>query len=193
MDIDIDISPVDREFILDQLPCIEAMLIQEGQVKKHPVGVYFQNIPTDFDTGFSAIPYDQAAEYGYYKFDFLNLHLLKYFESHDEIKMLLDREPDWSLLENKENIEQLFHIKNYSEVVLKIAPKSVEELADCIAIIRPGKMQYLDRYCRDKDTVRELLYRKEGETKSTFRKSHAIAYSLNIILQLHLLKAGIKL
>lgn len=191
MDIDIDISPkvnIDNIFKLTH-----ASIIEKNKLKKHLVGVYFQNIPKDPITNYAAIPYNQAEQLGYYKIDMLHVNLLEkfqnIFESKNEMKVLMNRTPNWKLLENKQIVEQLFHISNHFDVVYQIKPKSVLELADVLAIIRPGKKILIDKYIRNKKEIRKELYTKRE--KSDLRKSHAIPYALMIVIQLNLIELGL--
>lgn len=185
MDIDIDITP---KFKPDSLFNItHASIVEKGELKKHNVGVYFQNIPKDAVTGLAAIPYKEAQDHGYFKIDMLNLNILENFESKDEIRQLLKIEPDWSMLEDEEVVSKLFHLSKHYETVKKIKPKSVSELADCLAIIRPNKVHLVDKYVKNKRAVLKELYTKRDA--SDLRKSHAIPYALLIVLQLHLIKA----
>lgn len=184
MDIDIDISPktdIDKIFNI-----IHASQIEKNELKKHLVGVYFQNIPADNITGLSAIPYKDAENMGYYKIDMLHLNLLSKFESKEQMRNLLKKEPKWDLLEQREIVEKLFHVKNHFDIVYRIKPKNILELADVLALIRPGKTKLLDKYIRDKKNTRIELYTKRN--KSDLRKSHAISYALLIVLQLNLLQ-----
>lgn len=71
----------------------------------------------------------------------------------------------------------------------EIAPTSIEELADVLALIRPNKRSLISKYMRDKKAVREALYLKKDP--SDLRKSHAIPYAMLIVLQLHLIKGGV--
>jgi hypothetical protein len=48
----------------------------------------------------------------------------------------------------------------------------------------------VEKYLKDKQAVRRLLYDYTAEDYS-FKKGHAIAYAQVIILQLHLISAGI--
>lgn len=190
MDIDIDLkTSFDPIEIFEE--AIPASMVNNGNLKQHPAGVYFQTIPTDKLTGLSAIPYNKAEQEGFTKFDFLHLSILDYFENKDQIKTLIHKEPDWFLLESAEVVKKLFQIHNHFDVVHKVKPKNVQELADCIALIRPAKRQLLSVYTKDKAKVREELYRKPEHNKYYFKRSHAIAYALTIVLQLHLIKAGI--
>lgn len=187
MDIDIDISP---KFKPDSLFKIaHASTVENGELKKHIVGVYFQTMPIDPLTGVATIPYKEAQEHGFFKIDMLNLNILDNFESKDEIRELLKIEPDWTLLENPEVVEKLFHLARHFETIQKIKPKSVSDLADCLAIIRPNKIKLADKYAKNKKAVIKELYTKRDA--SDLRKSHAVPYALLIVLQLHLIKAEI--
>ncbi|QDJ96404.1 hypothetical protein Xoosp13_218 [Xanthomonas phage Xoo-sp13] len=187
MDIDIDITP---KFKPDSLFKItHASIVENGELKKHNVGVYFQNIPVDKVSGLAAIPYKEAQDHGFFKIDMLNLNILDNFESKDEIRELLKIEPDWTLLEDPEVVEKLFHLAKHFETIQKIKPSSVSELADCLAIIRPNKIKLVDKYAKNKKAVIKELYTKRDP--SDLRKSHAIPYALLIVLQLHLIKAEI--
>lgn len=185
MDIDIDIDP---RADLTALKIVKASMLEHGKIKKHPVGAYFQNIATDPDSSFAAIPFKEAEELGYYKIDLLHLNLLKYFESRDEVLEVLDMPVDWSMLKDPEIVSKLFHIKKHYELVVQCSPVSIEDLADILAMIRPNKINLKDKYIKNKNSVRELLYEKHDE--SDLRKSHAIAYAMNIVIQMNLIKLG---
>ncbi len=188
MDIDIDFR---TDFDpLEHFPtAVSASRVDKGELKKHPAGAYLQTIPKDTVTGLSAIPFKEAEQLGYFKVDFLHLGLLDDFESKEEIRELLKIEPDWSLLEDQKTVGRLSQIHRHFDLVYRIKPKSIEDLADVIALIRPGKRGFLEAYIADKKATRELLYKKSE--KYSFKRSHSIAYALNIVLQLHLIKANI--
>jgi len=190
MDIDIDFpSDFDPLDYFDQ--AVKASMVKKGVLGKHPCGAYLQNIPTDKITGLSAIPYEQAEELGYFKIDFLHLSLLDNFESKDQIRKLVKIEPDWNLLQDEKNVEKLFQIHRHHNILVEVKPTSVQELADCISLIRPGKKHLLNGYSKNKQVVRQELYKNPGDDQYYFKKSHAIAYALTIVLQLHLIKGGI--
>lgn len=187
MDIDIDISPdVDIDKIFDE--AIPASMEQDGELKKHPVGFYFQTIPRDKMTGLAAIPYDKAEEHEFFKIDMLHVHLLKHFKSKQEMRDFLKKEPDWSLLEERNIVKKLFHLGNHFDVVYEVKPKSVQEIADVIALIRPGKRRLLNKYIKAPDKIRPELFTKREN--SDMRKAHAIPYALLVVLQLHLIEIG---
>jgi len=187
MDIDIDISP---NSILNTLPLIRASQVENHTLKPHLVGIYLQNIPTDPDTGVAAIPYKIAGQLNYFKIDILHLSLLSNFESRKEVEVLSQMEPDWTLLHDPEVVQTLFLLKKHSDLVCRLKPTSVEEIADVLALIRPNKKALIDQYLKNKTEVRKILYNKTDD--SDLRKSHAIAYALNIVMQLNLISLGAK-
>lgn len=154
--------------------------------------MYFQNIPTDPLTGLAAIPYREAEDVGYFKIDFLHVNVYDKFTSREEITELLKCDPDWTLLEIPSVVEKLFQVSKHHELLSKLKPRSVIELADCLALIRPQKRYLLKYYLENPIKTRDLLYKKEpGSEGYSFKKAHAIAYALIIVLELHLIKAGI--
>lgn len=188
-DIDIDFpsnfDPV--KYITSAIP---ASMVKKGELVKHPCGHYLQTIPVDSVTGLAAIPYDRAGEFGYFKIDFLHLSLLDSVKSKQEIKSLLKVDPQWELLTDPNVVPKLFQLHRNHTLLDRVRPQSVQELADCIALIRPFKRDYLEPYLLDRNKVRPYLYRQEGEDKSSFKRSHAIAYALTVVLQLHLIAQG---
>lgn len=189
MDIDIDLrsdTPIAK--IFTQWPL--AMQVVNGRAMKHPCGIHPQAIPTDPMTGLSAIPYKDAATIGYFKIDMLHNSVYSYFESKAEIDALLEIEPPWELLRSASIVKQLFQISKHFDLIKQIQPKSVNDLADAIALIRPGKRHMANKYLTHKQEIRKLLYDYTAEDYS-FKKGHAIAYAQVIVLQLHLISAGI--
>ena len=187
MDIDIDVS--DNKSVRELLGAIRASIVEHSELKPHIVGLYFQHIPVDMITGLAAIPYKEAEEYGYYKFDLLNLNILDNFTSKKQIRELLKLKPNWKLLQDPNIIPKLFHLSKHEDVLKIIKPVTVEELADVLALIRPNKRHLIDKYSKDVVNTRKELYKKVDA--SDLRKSHAIPYALLIVLQLHLLEAGV--
>lgn len=189
MDVDIDLPTTFDP--LDHFDAIRASMVKGGQLAKHPAGVYFQNIPQDHVTKLAAIPFKEAEDMDYFKIDFLHLSFLDKFNNKDEIRQLLKIEPDWSLLESQDIVERLFQIHKHFDIVHQIHPTSVVTLADTIALIRPAKRQLLHNYIKQPDKVRKFLYTKPDDGKYYFKKSHAIAYALTIVLQLHLISGDL--
>lgn len=169
---------------------VTASMVQSGRLVKHPCGGYLQTMPVDEVTQLAAIPYDKAEEYGFFKIDFLHLSFLDQVQSKQEIRDLSKREPDWSILWNPDHTRKLFHLHKHFDLLDAVRPTSVQELADCVALIRPTKRKLLAQYQRDKYATRPQLYRQAGDDKSSFKKGHAIAYALTIVVQLHLIQQG---
>lgn len=159
-------------------------MINEGRYRKHPAGVYFQQVPTEPNLKIASVPYNYAPHFNLFKVDFLHLTMLDSFESKQQIRELMKQEPNWALMEDPDVVAQLFQLKNHYDVLSWIKPKSVQELADCVALIRPGKRHLLDQYKIDTTKARAELYR-QPLPKGCFKKAHAIAYAFNIVLQLH--------
>lgn len=186
MDIDIDVkTDVDPDEVFgDRIT--HASIVENGELKKHNVGVYFQNIPIDKRTGLSAIPYKKAQNFGFFKIDIIHLKLLNEFESKTQLREYMYREPDWGLLEYEEVVEKLFHLSKSFHIVNKVKPTTVQELADCLALIRPGKTKLINSYIKHKEAMRDELYKKEKS--SDLRRSHALPYAYLIIAQLNLIQ-----
>ncbi len=188
MDIDIDTEPsFNPKTIFPTWP--RAAVMKDGKLTPHPVGVYPQSIPVDPLSGLAAMPYEAAEDLGYLKVDMLHLNVYEHFESRAEIEQLLKVEPDWSLLLHEETWPKLFQLARHGELLLKVKPKSLIELADVMALIRPGKKTLLGLYEKDRELCRRALYAKDDEGYS-FKKSHALAYAYVVWLQLHLISTG---
>lgn len=190
MDIDLDVkTSFDPLTLFNE--ATRASMINKDELKKHPCGIYFQQIPKDPNTGFAAIPYKQAEALGYFKVDFLHLSVLDVFENKEQIRALLKKEPNWDLLKREDAVKKLFHLNNWGDVLNILAPTSIEDVADCLALIRPKKQELIYEYVKDKEKTRDKLYKIEKGDKTSFKRSHAIAYAMVIVLQLHLIEGGI--
>lgn len=190
MDIDIDFPTHFNPKTLFP-DSVQASMVKDGKLSKHPAGIYFQDTPVDCITGLCSIPYEQAEELGYTKIDFLHLSALDVFQSKSEVRELLNKEPNWDLLKSRTVVEKLFQIGRHFDVVDIIKPTCVEDLADCIALIRPGKRNLLEHYDpNNKTKFREKLYKKSTDSYS-YKKGHAISYAMTIVIQLHLIQKGI--
>ena len=190
MDIDIDF-PTNFDPLDYFNEAVRASMVKNNELVKHPAGAYFQNMATDKITNLAAIPYKEAEDVGYFKVDFLHLSLLDYFGSKEEIRKLIKVEPDWMLLRSAVVVAKLSHIHRYYDLVDKVRPESVQELADVLALIRPSKKHLVDFYLKDKEGARLVLYSKPTDNGYYFKRGHALAYALNIVLQLHLIKGKI--
>ena len=192
-DIDIDVSKNTRQDMLCKLKHIKASKITDN-IYPHNVGVYFCNIPKDEITGLASIDYKKAeTDYGYVKIDILHNSIYDEVISRDEIRNIDDNEIDWNGLYNKDIFEHLPQIYNYYGL-LNMLPKidSVEKLAMFISIIRPAKKYLIDEIKNNSwESIKDRIWIKE-ENGYMYKKSHAIAFSLSIIVVLNrLLKLGV--
>ena len=188
MDVDIDVpTAFDPTKVFPLWP--RASVIREGKLTAHPCGVHPQSIPRDPFTKLSAIPYDAAEDLGYLKIDFLHLSAYNGFSSRAEIDELLKLEPNWTLLQLPSTWPKLFQLSKHGDLLTAVKPKNVEELADCMALIRPGKKTFIGLYTKARAEARKILYAKD-ENGYSFKKSHALAYAYVCWLQLHLIEQG---
>jgi DNA polymerase III alpha subunit len=167
-----------------------ASILTNETLQPHNCGYHPQAIPIDPLTKLASIPYDVAEELGFFKLDFLHLNVYDLFESKEEIDALLELEPDWNLLLIPSVVSKLFQLSKHAELLRQIKPTSIEDVADAIALIRPGSIAILPLYLEDKAKGRKALYKRTGDGFA-FKKSHALSYSMVIVLQLHLIELNL--
>ena len=178
---DIDIDTNDRMELLKLVPHIKATL---ANGKKHPSGVYFQSISHDEKTNQATLPMDEAEAAGYIKIDILNLSMYGEFRDQQEFDDLFDREPDWSMLQRKEDVDKIIHISKHFDLVQKIAPRSIDDLALVLALIRPAKRHLLGK---SRKFIDQHIWDRPNDDTYHFKKSHAYAYAMAIKVQMNML------
>ena len=179
---DIDIDFASRELALAGLVHVKASREDREVLIRHPSGVYFQEIPLDPFSGCASIPYQEAGDLGYFKIDFLNNSLYDDVKNENHLRDLVDREPEWGLLEEREIVSMLAHIGEHFGVVQAIHPRSVDDLAVVLALIRPGKRHLLGQ---PRSVIDAEIWKSSEEF--TFKRAHAIAYAVSITVQMNLL------
>ena len=185
---DIDIDFADRKKALDVIQHIPAAIKENQTFKKHNTGVYCHSIPYNPLTGMSTIEYKEAEERGYFKIDFLNVNIYAGVKDEEHLKQLMEVEPLWDLLEQDEFTNLLFHVNGHGHVLRKMKPRSVEELAAVLAIIRPAKKYLLGKPWEE---VFKEVWTKPTTDEYFFKKAHAVAYAHAIIVQMNLICEGI--
>ena len=185
---DIDIDFLDRDQALKLFKHTVASRNDNGKLVKHNTGVYLHEVPVDAVTNLCAVPYDQAEERGYFKIDFLNVGIYKGVRDEDHLKQLMETEPLWDLLLQDEFNNLLFHVNGHGSILREMQPISIEQLAAVLAMIRPAK-----RYLIGKDwtTVMTEVWTKPENGDYYFKKSHATAYAVAIVVQMNLICEGI--
>lgn len=180
---DIDIDLLNRDDLLDHLECIPASIFEKNNIKKHNTGIYIHSVPIDPVTGFCSLDYKAAEEKGLTKLDLLNNNIYKGVRNEEHLNELLEKDINWSMLDNKEIVEKLYHIHNYYDLLQKMKPTSVEQLAMFIAVLRPGK-KHLQNKSWD-DIEKEIWIKIEGPF--SFKRSHSFSYALAITVQMALI------
>lgn len=182
---DIDIDFADRNKALNLIKHVPASIkSNDGTFKKHNTGVYCHSIPVNPLTGTASIEYEEAEQRGYFKIDFLNVGVYKDVRDEDHLTELMNREPLWELLLQDEFVDLLFHLKGHGNVLRKTCPRSVEQLAAVLSMIRPAK-----RYLIGKDwsTIMKEVWEKPTTDEYFFKKSHSFSYAMLVIVHMNLL------
>jgi len=185
---DIDLDFGNRDQLLSCIAYTPATIVDKiGNISRHNSGIYITAIPQDVLTGMSSIDYKKAEELGYVKLDILNNHLYSQIKSQEYMDELLDRPIHWNRLLDAEFVKHLIHIGNYADMIKKLAEPidSIEKLSMFLAIIRPGK-KYLQGL--PWDIIEKSVWRKEESDEYSFKRAHAISYSIAITLQIRLLE-----
>jgi hypothetical protein len=185
---DIDIDFADRTVALSKLKHVTASINDNGTFKKHNTGVYCTSVPYNPITGLSTIDYKTAEDRGYFKIDFLNVSVYEGVRDRDHLLKLMETEPLWDLLEQDDFTQLLFHVNGHGSILRQSKPKSIEQLAAVLAMIRPAK-----RYLIGKDwtTVMNEVWTKPENDEYYFKKAHAVAYAHVIVVQMNLICEGV--
>ena len=178
---DIDIDFADRDIVLSQIQHRVAKLDSE---KKHNTGVYVTEIPHNPVNNLSTIDYKTAEERGYFKLDFLNVSIYKDVRDETHLEELMNKEPLWELLEHQEFVDQVFHLSGHSELLKKLKPTNVEQLAAALAIIRPAKRHLADETWT---TILKEVWTKPEDGAYYFKKAHAVSYAVAVVVHMNLL------
>jgi DNA polymerase III alpha subunit len=178
---DIDIDFADRMKVLDVVKHVPAAI---DTSKKHNTGVYCHSIPYNPLTGLASINYKEAEDRGYFKIDFLNVSMYSGIKDESHLIHLMETEPLWDLLLDDDFVKNLFHVNGHGSILRQMKPHSVEQLAAVLAMIRPAK-----RYLIGNDwttVMKEVWTRPEGD-EYFFKKAHAVAYAVAIVVQMNLI------
>ena len=181
---DIDIDFLDREKALTLFKHTVASRKEDAKLVKHNTGIYLHEVPVDPITGLCSVPYDEAEDNGYFKIDFLNVGIYKGVRDEEHLVHLMNQEPLWDLLVQDEFVNLLFHLNGHGDIIRKTLPTSVEQLSAVLAMIRPAK-----RYLIGKDwtTIMTEVWTKPETGDYYFKKSHATAYAVAIVVQMNLI------
>lgn len=180
-DIDIDVAPnVTKENYGKRIG-----IYNEEQLKfvPHPSGyVINETSLEDAFTGLFPVPFQDIDETQAMKVDLLTNTSYGLFSSKEEVLYYRNKihKFDFSLLQKRDFVEQLPHISNHFYVLVDIQPQSPMQLADVLALIRPGKVHLIDQYKASPEKTRQMLYTRPHKGMY-FKKSHATAYAVMIL------------
>ena len=178
---DIDIDFADRDIVLSKIKHRVAKL---PTGKKHNTGVYVTEVPHNPFNELSTIEHKTAEERGYFKLDFLNVSIYKDVKSETHLTELMERTPLWQLLEHKDFSDKVFHLNGHNELLKQLKPSSVEQLAATLAIIRPAKRHLANQSW---ETIMKEVWIKPTTDEYFFKKAHAYAYAMSVIVHMNLI------
>ena len=181
---DVDIDFFDRDQALKLFQHTPAAIIKDDESEKHKTGVYFHSAPRDPITGHCSLDYKRAEERGYFKIDCLNVNIYKEVKSEQELVELMLTEPNWDMLKDKSIVDQLFHLNGHYDIVAKLEPRTIEQLAAVLAIIRPAKRGLM---YKDWSAILQDVWVRPTDGSYFFKKSHAVAYAHAIVVQMNLM------
>lgn len=186
---DIDIDFGDREKALAILSYISAGIMRDGKIIKHNTGIYPTEIPYDPFTGVATVDHKAAEDRGYAKLDFLNVSLYTQIKSEQQLIELMGQEPAWEKLYDPEFCSKLIHIGSHYDTLVKMpeAVNSIPRMAMFLAVIRPAKRHLIGKNWKE---VSETVWDKPDDDSYYFKKSHAIAYSHLVAVNMNLAQAA---
>ena len=186
---DIDIDFADRDHALKFIKHIPAAIKDtNGTFKKHNTGVYCTPIPYNPVNNLSNVDYKEAEERGYFKLDFLNVSIYKDVRDEEHLKTLMETEPLWDLLAQDDFSSLLFHVNGHGSILRQMKPTSILQLAAVLAMIRPAKRHLIGETWT---TVMETIWIKPEDGEYYFKKAHAVAYAMAVVVQMNLICEGI--
>jgi DNA polymerase III alpha subunit len=178
---DIDIDFADRDIVLSKIKHRVAKL---DTGKKHNTGVYTTEVPHNPVDNLSTIEHKTAEERGYFKLDFLNVSIYKDVRNEAHLTELMERTPIWQLLEHTDFSDKVFHLNGHNELLKQLKPQSVDQLAATLAIIRPAKRHLANESW---ETIMKEVWTKPTNGEYFFKKAHAFAYALSVVVHMNLI------
>lgn len=184
--MDIDIDSADRDQILKLIKYVPASIKRDKELIKHNTGVHVTKIPVHPFDGLSSIDYITAEQLGYIKLDLLNVHVYEQVNDRTHLDYLLNKEPNWQLLQDRLFVEKVIHINNHYDTMQKMPEPidSVARMAMFLAVIRPAKRHLIGKPWK---TVAESVWEKPNDDSYYFKKSHSVSYAHLVKVHMNLL------
>ena len=181
---DIDIDFADRSIVLDK---IQHRVAKLDTGKKHNTGVYVTECPHNPVDNLSTIDYKTAEDRGYFKLDFLNVSIYNDVKDEAHLQQLMETKPQWELLAHDDFTDLLFHVNGHGDILRKLQPNSIEQLAAVLAIIRPAKRHLVSETWQ---TILTEVWKKPEDGSYYFKKAHAVAYAVSVVVHMNLICEG---
>jgi hypothetical protein len=178
---DIDIDFADRNILLEK---IQHRIARMNEDKKHNTGIYATEIPHNPVDNLSTLDYKTAEDRGYFKLDFLNVSIYKDVRNEAHLKELMEKEPLWELLEQKDFVDLVFHLSGHDSLLKQLKPTSVSQLAATLAIIRPAKRHLANETWQ---TIEKEVWTKPSNGEYYFKKAHAVSYAMACVVHMNLI------
>lgn len=185
-DSDIDIDVADRSKILKLVEHTPASMYKSGILTKHNSGIYVTDIPKHPTKDCASFDYEEAENRGYIKIDLLNMSVYNDVTSELHLVELMNTEPPWDKLLDKDFAERVIHISNNYEILLKMPEpvNTIPRLAMFLSIIRPGKRHLIGKEWKE---IAKTVWDKPLDGSYYYKKSHAISYSHLVVVHMNLL------
>lgn len=183
---DIDIDVANRDHALSLIEHTAATIVRNNARTKHNTGVYFTQIPIDPFNNQCSLDYNEAEERGYIKVDVLNVGLYSQVRSEEHLMELMNTEPAWDRLYDRDFFNQLIHVNGHYDTLIKMpeAVNSIPRLSMFLAIIRPAKRHLIGKIWSE---VAQTIWEKPEDGAYYFKKSHAVAYANLVVVNMNLL------
>lgn len=180
VDADIDIDFADRNNVLAKIE-YRAASLKTG--KPHNTGVYVTEIPHNPIDNLATIDYKAAGTRGYYKLDFLNVHVYDNIKSPQHYEKLLADDIPWHRLHQLAFVKQIIHINKYAGTLAALDVNSINKLAMFLAMIRPGKKHLIGKPWSEV----ELSIWDKTSDGYIFKKSHSFSYAMLVGLHMKII------
>jgi hypothetical protein len=184
IDADIDIDFADRDSILKLIKHTPARQESNVESKQHNSGVYVTDIPYDPIHNCANIDYKEADTRGYFKIDFLNVSVYQHIKDYNHYNKLLEQEPPWERLLEKQFCQQIIHIGDHYNLVQQMKPDSIPRMAMFLSVIRPAKKYLIGKSW--KDIAKEIWIKPEDDAYY-FKKSHSLSYAVLVGLHMNII------
>jgi len=181
-DIDIDVG--NRLDVIKHFDHIHAAVSKNGNLQRHPSGIYVTEIPMNPVTNMCSFDYEEADKRGYFKLDILNVWIYNHIRNDEHLEYLM-RDPDWSMLYNKSIVDKLVHLNNSWDILLSMPEEinSMEKMAMFLAIIRPSKKHLVGKTWNE---ISKTVWTKDA-SGYVFKKSHSFSYAQLVMVHMNLL------